>query len=105
MATALILSWTLAAIVCLGLTGCSLPGMDDWNDSYIENGTDSPITVYVVQPEGEEAFIELPPREAGSFGTGCNGFALVARTRDGEEVDRLPAETLCDNETWVVGGD
>jgi hypothetical protein len=90
----------------MGLGSCSLFAPETRNESFIENGTDRPIIVYVIQPDGEERFIELPPGEAGGAGSGgCNDFALIARTGDGREVDRLPAGDLCVSETWVVGGD
>ncbi len=69
------------------------------------NTTDAEVVVFVdTRAAGEVRAMNLGPGSSGIYDIGvdnCTKSRLIARTPDGDEVDRIAAG-LCDGESWEI---
>ena len=71
---------------------------------WIENRTDSPLTVYAVGFEGERVFAgEIPPHTSRRSAFQCIGSEqFIAQTDEGTVVARRGPFERCKRDRWVI---
>lgn len=95
----------LAGLACVG---CLVWEPRDTRGVSIVTASSETVTVVVLYPSGESELTTYRPGEASvennmlNAKDGCTRFVLVARTEDGDEIDRQPAP-ICRDEEWRIG--
>lgn len=100
----------VVAVVALGLLANAPCGDRGPTPVIVRNESSLHVYIHVVGPAGRErgSIYELGPRsedlihQPPSVAGGCTRQVLIARTKEGREIDRVEPP-LCGGETWVIG--
>jgi hypothetical protein len=94
--------------VAVWCAGCLVGEPRDTRGVRIVNASSETVTVIVLYPSGEDELTRYRPGESSiennmlNANDGCTRFVMVARTEDGDEVDRQLAP-ICRDEEWRIG--
>jgi hypothetical protein len=103
LGVALVLVW-----VAMSCSGCLVWEPRDTRGVRIVNASSETVIVVVLYPAGESELTTYRPGESSVENNmlnredGCTRFDMIARTEDGDEIDRQTAP-ICRNEEWRIG--